>query len=138
MAWIFQVWMLWAPMILKIAAGVFLGIIAVLIALKIPAWIVERRAMRVILAFTPDTAIARCGKPASDNEHTFHTVSLRDMAYEGTAGKVILHFGKIDKAESFKFHYSTSAEGLLLASLGLPGTIADSVFEVFMIIAWRN
>ena len=85
------------PIILQIAAGVFLGIIGVLIALKTPAWIVERRAMHVILALTPDTVIARCGKPVSDNEHTFHTFSLRDMACEVTAGKVILHFGKIAK-----------------------------------------
>jgi hypothetical protein len=87
-------------MILKIAAGMFLGIIAVLVALKIPAWIgesSERRAMHVILTITPDAVIARCGKPISDNEHTFHTVPLRDMTYEGTAGKVILHFGKITK-----------------------------------------
>lgn len=89
-------------MILKIAAGVFLGIIAVLIALKIPAWIVERRAMHVIFALTPDTVIARCGKPVSDSEHTFHTVSLRDMAYESTTGMVILHFGKIAKQSEFE------------------------------------
>ncbi len=87
-------------MILKIATGTFLGIIAVLIMLKIPAWIEasrERRAMHVIFTITPDAVIARCGKPISDNEHSFHTVSLRDMEYEGTAGKVILHFGKITK-----------------------------------------
>jgi hypothetical protein len=84
-------------MILKIAAGMFLGIIAALIMLKIPAWIRERRAVHVIFTVTPDAVIARCGKPISDSEHTFHTVPLRDMTYEGTAGKVILHFGKITK-----------------------------------------
>ena len=84
-------------MILKIAAGIFLGIIAALIMLKIPAWIRERRAVHVIFTVTPDVVVARCGKPISDNEHTFHTVSLRDMAYEGAAGKVILHFGKVTK-----------------------------------------
>jgi hypothetical protein len=89
--------MLTEAMILKIAAGMFLGIIAVLIMLKIPAWIRERRAAHVMVTLTPDVVIARCGKPISDNERTFHTVSLRDMAYEGKAGKVILHFGKITK-----------------------------------------
>jgi hypothetical protein len=103
-------------MVLKIAAGVFLGIVVVLIALKIPAWIVERRAMHVIFALTPDTVIACCGKPVSDNEHTFHTVSLRDMAYEGTAGKVSLHFGKIAKQSGIEtiwiFNYTDDSKGV--------------------------
>jgi hypothetical protein len=97
--------MLTEAMILKIAAGVFLGIIALLIALKIPAWTEEsreRRAMHVIFALTPDMLVSRCGKPTSDNEHVFHNVSLRDMAYEGTAGKVILHFGQITKTSGAK------------------------------------
>jgi hypothetical protein len=103
-------------MILKIAAGMFFGIIAVLIMLKIPAWIRERRAVHVMVTLTPDTVVARCGKPISDNLHTFHTVSLRDMAYEGEAGKVILHFGKITKTsgaeKSWILNYMDDSRGV--------------------------
>ena len=43
----------------------------------------------------------------------------------------ILAEEELGKHRVFKFHNSAGAEGLLLATLGLPETIADSVFEVF-------
>ncbi len=88
-------------MILKVAAGVFLGIIAVLIILNIPGWIQEyseSRAATQLYGLTPDAVITRCGKPLKDKTERFSTgkpkepAVMRRMYYKGRLGTVLVSF----------------------------------------------
>jgi hypothetical protein len=88
-------------MILRVAAGVFLGIIAVLIILKIPDWIQEysdSSASSQLYGLTPDIVIARCGKPLKDKNERFPTTKpkeplvMRYMFYKGRLGTVLVNF----------------------------------------------
>lgn len=92
--------------VLKIAAGVFLGIAAILIALKIPSWIAsyqERNAEISAFSLTPDVVIARCGKPQSDTITDYGSVdpgfATRDLEYNG----LTLRFFE-DSSKSTKTH----------------------------------
>lgn len=63
-------------MILKVAVGVFLGIIAVLVVLRIPTWMRENREYEASIKLshtTPDDVIARCGKSLKDESETLPT-----------------------------------------------------------------
>jgi hypothetical protein len=72
--------------VFKIAGGVFLGIIAVIIALAIPHWRRESRqaeARLTMIQLTPEQVIARCGKPTEDQmtENDSAGVSNRLIVY---------------------------------------------------------
>src|SRR6266571_6599104 len=93
-------------MILKVAAGVFLGIIAVLIILNIPGWIQEyseSRAATQLYGLTPDAVITRCGKPLKDKTERFSTgkpkepLVMRHLFYKGQVGTVLVSFAEFSK-----------------------------------------
>jgi hypothetical protein len=57
---------------LKIAIGVFLGIICAFVVIEMPGWIRQEHkehAQQVMLALTPAKVIARCGKPMGDTSY---------------------------------------------------------------------
>ena len=72
--------------ILKVAAGVFIGIVAVLALMAIPGWMRESaisQARASIGPFTPDAIIAHCGKPIKDDASTDeHQMSYRTLLYQ--------------------------------------------------------
>ena len=91
---------------LKIAAGVFLGIIAVLIVLKIPTWIDEARNQHyqsVMSALTPDKLIARCGQPLKDT--TDPPLGWRSMYYKDSFGGTVLVQFLHDNKERSKWYF---------------------------------
>lgn len=74
-------------MVAKVAGGVFIGIIAAFIVLKSPGWIKDwiaanekANAESAVLALTPETLIARCGKPLKDETSTI--TNVRRITYE--------------------------------------------------------
>lgn len=85
---------------LKIAAGVFLGAMAVLAVLHIPTWqkeAWERQANHAMYKLTPEALIARCGKPLKDVDTTVvSTLPSRSMSYKETAFEYKLTFLKVD------------------------------------------
>jgi hypothetical protein len=57
-------------LIFKVAAGVFIGVMAVLVVLAIPKWREHSRATdarRIVALLTPEQVISRCGKPTKDD-----------------------------------------------------------------------
>jgi hypothetical protein len=75
-------------LILKIAAGVFLGVIAVVMVQKSPHWlrvykdvVYEDRMWRVMQGTTPEKVIARCGKPSEDKTETSPDGEVRSLFY---------------------------------------------------------
>jgi len=96
---------------LKIAGGVFLGILGFFIVLNIPNWLAESRedsARSVIFHLTPDAVIAHCGKPISDQSETLPTntpndlLLTRDLSYKNDVGTVVLHFLNVSKEAGSK------------------------------------
>ncbi len=88
-------------MIFKVAIGVFLGIMAVLVLLKLPDWIHEygeSKASSELFGLTPDAVITRCGKPLKDKTERFSTgkpkepAVMRRMYYKGRLGTVLVSF----------------------------------------------
>jgi hypothetical protein len=73
---------------LKIALGVFLGIVAVLVLVSVPGWIEQsnkNHARIVSGTMTPEKLIARCGQPIKDNTVSLYgTISIRDMQYQAS------------------------------------------------------
>lgn len=77
-------------LILKVAAGVFLGIMGVLVVLAIPKWREHSRAAnatRIMALLTPEQVISRCGKPTTDEDTSAFPGSdgtvIRSMVYDG-------------------------------------------------------
>jgi len=111
-------------MVLKIAAGVFLGIIAILIILKLPDWIQEygeAKASSQLFGLTPDAVITRCGKPLKDKTERFSTgkpkepLVMRHMFYKGQVGAVLVNFvefSKDDGQRAWGLSGMTSVSGL--------------------------
>jgi hypothetical protein len=113
-------------LILKISAGVFVGVFAVLLALAIPKWRAQWRygnATLIMDSLTPEQLIARCGKPAPGRDQTTAPRSeagrLRSMVYDGPrdpdSGKptsVIVLFGTLAPYSPWHF---------LNLSVGVPG-----------------
>ena len=80
-------------------------LVGVLIEYNIPYWLYEvvrqGPAERAIYALTPDSVIAHCGTPISDNTETHpgaqNTVMVdRKMDYHGGTGTVALAFARTD------------------------------------------
>jgi hypothetical protein len=73
--------------ILKVAVGVFLGIIAAFILIEMPGWIKQTQrnhAQQVMDDLTPEKLIARCGKPVKDETiEVSPGFLMRDIHYEG-------------------------------------------------------
>ncbi len=93
-------------MILKVAAGVFLGLVAVLVILHIPDWIQEygeAKASSQLFGLTPDAVIARCGKPLKDKTERSSTGKpkepfvMRHMFYKGRFGTVLVSFAEFSR-----------------------------------------
>jgi len=89
--------------VLKVAVGVFLGIIAVLVLLNIPNWIQEygeSSASAQLYGLTPDAVIVRCGKPLKDKTERFSTkkprepLVMRHLFYKGRVGTVLVSFAE--------------------------------------------
>ena len=82
----------------KIACGVFIGVTAVLMVLRIPDWINKRReadAFDKIYNLTPDKLLSRCGKPVKDvSEATSpgdaDSTIFRSMFYKREDGEITL------------------------------------------------
>jgi hypothetical protein len=77
--------------VLKIAAGAFLGIFAILVLVKLPDFLKEGQnshAQFAIGKLTPDELISRCGKPASEKRMT----GERRLTYQGRTGAVTAIF----------------------------------------------
>jgi hypothetical protein len=80
---------------LKIAAGVFLAIIAVLVVVKYPDWMkdaVENHNEFVLLEMTPEKLVAKCGKPLSDKQTKQSPYTYREIEYQGRLDKVTFNF----------------------------------------------
>jgi len=91
-------------LILKIAAGVFLGLVAVIFMLSVPRWIRERNeremlktqeartihALQVLQNLTPDKVIANCGEPVVNVSEDLRPTGgfWRLLGYERADGKV--------------------------------------------------
>ncbi len=94
-------------MILKVAVGVFLGIMAALVLLKLPDWIHEygeSKASSELFGLTPDAVITRCGKPLKDKTERFSTgepkeepLVMRHLFYKGQVGTVLVSFAEFSK-----------------------------------------
>src|SRR5258708_4952262 len=83
---------------LKVAAGVFLGIMHVLAVIKLPDWLKDRHnhhAQVVIHRLTPEELMARCGKPVSEKR----SKDERRMTYQGRASMVVAVFYSLSKTE---------------------------------------
>lgn len=81
---------------LRVAVGVFLGIIAVLVVIKLPDLLKEGqsgRAQFIIGKLSPDELIARCGKPVSEKLSS----GERRLTYQGRVGPVVAIFTKLSK-----------------------------------------
>ena len=96
--------------ITKIAVGVFLGILAVLIVINIPNWIESLRrehAEGVVWHLTPEVLIARCGPAVSDKTERLG-VRWRSMAYENQHGvKSVVEFDGSPDADKWTFNNLT-------------------------------
>jgi hypothetical protein len=100
---------------LKIAAGVFIGVIAAFLAIKSPGWIKEwneesqeAQAREVINGLTPNKLIAKCGKPLEDEVEGYGDTVDRRLAYKDfIGGTVWLHFlhskAKDEKDDNWTF-----------------------------------
>jgi hypothetical protein len=114
-------------LVLKIAAGVFLGIFAVFIMLEIPDWrrqSNQAHASLTITSLTPEQVIAHCGKPTEDQTMDFSPgISLRYIIYENLpditddAGKVLWPHPKVqlsfDKMSGFsQWHFTKMGFGV--------------------------
>ena len=93
-------------MVLRVAAGVFLGIVAVLAILNLPDWIHEygeSKASSQLFGLTPDAVIARCGKPVKDKTERFSTgkpkdpLVIRRMYYKGRFSTVLVSFNEYSR-----------------------------------------
>jgi hypothetical protein len=91
-------------MTLKIAAGVFLGVIAAFLAIKATGWIKEgitsiklQGADLVVKDMTPLLAVVRCGIPEKDvlDDHG----STRMMYFQKPFPGVVLRFHKLGNGE---------------------------------------
>jgi hypothetical protein len=81
-------------LIFKVAAGVFLGIMGVLLVLAIPKWREHSRATnaaQIIALLTPEQVISRCGKPTTDDDNDLSGgFRMRSIVYD----PIVLNFLK--------------------------------------------
>lgn len=126
--------------ILKVAAGVFLGIVAVLAALAIPKWRMEShqaKARLTMALLTPEQVIARCGKPTED-QATDDSVFSRSITYANLPSyvdntgnvlwqhpKVVLNFDKISGSSQWHF----AGMGLGFSDATGPGALATAKID---------
>ena len=84
--------------ILKIAVGVFLGVLAVFVLVKLPEWLetfyrerAQANARHALYTIdTPEDLIARCGTPLQEQEWSLpseHLHLVRNMAYKTPSGE---------------------------------------------------
>lgn len=103
--------------VLKIAAGVFIAVIAVLTLRAVPGWVEDGReeaAATIVLDLTPDIVFARCGAAKEDTLKKINADLVeRTMVYESDrTGKWSLQFIGTDQA-SLKSPYIVDSLGLL-------------------------
>ena len=97
-------------MILKVAAGVFLGIVAVLILLNVPTWLAEYHesaASSKLFGLTPDAVIARCGKPLKDKRENFETTNPKEPLIE----RRLFYKGRFGETLAVQFTEFTANDG---------------------------
>ena len=75
-------------LVLKIAAGVFIGgaalILSVAIVYNAPRWLREQQeasAATVVRSLTPELVIERCGKPTGDKTEDIGVIQFRRLNY---------------------------------------------------------
>jgi len=103
----------------KIAAGLVLGIVAVLLMLGVPSWRASSREAhyrRLLWNLNPDDALARCGRPLNDRTLNLcprcdNPPMLRTLTYKGArAGNVLLQFSVSRQDEWFWAYLSMKDE----------------------------
>jgi len=77
-----------------IVAGAIFGLIVVVTLVKrVSDWVKnarERRHEQAVATVTPDTLIARCGKPAEDVTRDVYPILLRTMNYQPKGGEMLV------------------------------------------------
>lgn len=89
---------------LLIAGGMIAGIIVISYVMGIPQWMKQRRENRqwvVVNNLTPETLIARCGKPLNDETKDLYPMISRDIRYQSApSGTVVLKFTRTSEESS--------------------------------------
>jgi hypothetical protein len=105
---------------LKIAAGVFVGIVAVLVLLKIPSRMASSREdhyRHLLWKIKPNDVLARCGQPLKDRTVNLcpkcdHPPMLRTLTYKSNAaGNVVLEFS-VSKEDQWFWSYMSMTDEL--------------------------
>jgi hypothetical protein len=82
--------------IFQTAAGVFLGVMAVLFVRALPGWIGayrnEQRQQTLAQVQSPEILISRCGQPINDKAEELGPKKLRTLTYKGPLGDVEVQF----------------------------------------------
>lgn len=89
---------------LLIAGGMIAGIIVISYLIGIPQWMKQRRENRqwvVVNNLTPETLVARCGKPLNDETKDLYPMISRDIRYQAApSGTVVLKFTRTSEESS--------------------------------------
>jgi hypothetical protein len=89
---------------LLIAGGMIAGIIVISYVIGIPQWMKQRRENRqwvVVNNLTPETLVARCGKPLNDETKDLYPMISRDIRYKAApSGTVVLKFTRTSEESS--------------------------------------
>lgn len=89
---------------LLIAGGMIAGIIVISYLMGIPQWMKQRRENRqwvVVNNLTPETLVARCGKPLNDETKDLYPMISRDIRYQAApSGTVVLKFTRTSEESS--------------------------------------
>ena len=87
-----------------IAAGMIVGIVVISYLLGIPQWMKQRRETHqwvVANKLTPESLIARCGAPLSDNTRDLYPMIARELTYKSSgSGTVVLKFSRTSEEGS--------------------------------------
>lgn len=135
--------------ILKVAVGVFLGGMAIFLAINAPGWIDKARhekwyadARKAVDGLTPDLLIQRCGKPQKDV--TDKTITTRFIRYNDQS--VVLRFFQMkdgswfftgmELGDIYTIRGSTFSEGTRIN--GDPGKNNDAFHQIAILPCLEN